>query len=134
MDLKLVRFLFTPKSTTGQLTVAGVNECYILEDKYRTPDEPKVFGETAIPCGRYRVIKTWSPRFQRMVYLVDGVPGFSGVRIHVGNVPGDTEGCLLTGRKIGHDRVDESILALNALEAKLDAATDPIYLTIELKQ
>ncbi len=133
MELKLIRFLFTPKSTTGQLTIAGANECYILEDTYRQPGEAKVFGETAIPCGRYRLLKTFSPRFNRMAYLIEGVPGFAGIRIHGGNIAADTEGCLLTGRKIGHDRVDESLLALKALEAKLDAATDPIFLTIELK-
>lgn len=137
MDLHLTRRILTPKSTTGQLTVDGVNECYVLEDKYRAPPEPKVFGETCIPCGRYEVTKTFSPHFGHDMYLVNNVPGFEGIRIHGGNVPADTEGCLLVGRILGHDRVDESLIALAALTAKLDSAlarAEKIFITIEVKQ
>jgi hypothetical protein len=63
-------------------------------------DEWKVQNKTAIPHGRYRVIITRSERFSRKaghdVYLPEllSVPGFDKIRIHGGNGPEDTDGCI----------------------------------------
>jgi hypothetical protein len=57
----------------------------------------KVMAETAIPTGRYRVRRTWSPKYGRLMMLVEDVPGFSGIRVHPGNDELDTAGCLLPG-------------------------------------
>jgi hypothetical protein len=119
MELELKRHWLTLVSTIGELFLNRVFECFILEDRYRPPPEPKVPGQTCIPIGRYRVLWTWSPRFQRKMLLVDGVPQFQGIRMHGGNRPEDTEGCLLTGRKLLLNEVLESQLALKALEAKV---------------
>ncbi len=103
MKLTLKREEFTEVSTIGRLFVNGIFACFILEDKVRPEDEPKVFGKTAIPYGTYGVIVTKSARFSAKaghdVYLplLLNVPGFEGARIHSGNKPEDTEGCLLTG-------------------------------------
>lgn len=129
MDLELKRKWFTPESTIGELFVNGVFECFILEDRYR-PGEPKVYGKTAIPSGRYEVKITPSPRFKRDLPLLLNVPGFEGVRIHPGNVPADTEGCLLPGKVRDTDRVLESRAAFEALFTKLKSASGPITLTI----
>jgi hypothetical protein len=131
MQLELKRKWFTPNSTIGELFVDGVFECFVLEDCYR-PNEPKVPGKTAIPTGRYEVRITPSPRFKRDLPLLLGVPGFEGVRIHPGNTPADTEGCLLPGRVRGDDRVLESRAAFDALFEKLKRATGPITLTISV--
>ena len=136
MNLLLHRRWLTEKSTIGELSIDGAFECFVLEDRYRLPSEPKVYGETAIPNGRYEVRITNSPRFSAMaghpvdLPLLIGVPGYEGVRIHPGNVPADTEGCLLPGRVRGVDRVEESRLAFDALFAKLKAASGPVFLTI----
>ena len=60
-------------------------------------DEVKIFGETSIPYGTYKVTITYSPKFQRDLPLVNNVPGFDGIRIHPGNTAVDTEGCILVG-------------------------------------
>jgi len=94
MDLRLVRSRFTDKSTIGDLYVDGVRECFILEDTVR---DEKIAGETAIPTGRYEIVTSFSNKFQKLLPLLVNVPNYEGVRIHPGNVPADTEGCLLPG-------------------------------------
>lgn len=65
-----------------------------IEDTVRKG--PKVYGRTAIPAGVYRVTWSLSPKFSqkpfyngKMLALINGVPGFSGVRIHTGNYAGN---------------------------------------------
>jgi len=97
MDLLLERNHGTTGFTIGKLSHDGALICYILEDEERLV---KIQGQTAIPCGRYRVTITHSNRFNRLMPLLLDVPGFSGIRIHNGRIittASDTEGCLLPG-------------------------------------
>ena len=43
----------------------------------------------------YRVVMTWSPRFKRVLPLVCGVAGRSGIRFHQGSRPEHSHGCIL---------------------------------------
>lgn len=60
---------------------------------------------SCIPTGTYTVIWSRSPRFKRNMYLIDKVPGRSGIRIHAGSFAGakdlgfktDFDGCLSFG-------------------------------------
>lgn len=130
------------KSSIGQLDVDGRPQCLTLEDRTRAPDAPKVFGETAIPLGRYPVTIERSPRFSELagrdVFLprLHNVPGYDGVLIHAGNKPEDTEGCILVGRTLGgDDEILESRMALAALQPLIQAALDrgeAVFLTVQL--
>ena len=131
MKLRLERYILKPKVTIGKLYVNDVFECYTLEDTVR--DGLKVYGETAIPYGVYLVALTMSPRFKRILPLVQNVPGFEGVRIHPGNKPEDTEGCILVGKSVGpnEDSILTSRVAFDALFAKLNPKDK---ITLEVKK
>ena len=112
MKIKLVRIAFKETYTIGKLYVDGVYFCDTIEDKDRGLDDSmtvreilnkKVKGETAIPTGHYNIEITYSPKYKRMMPLLIGVKGYSGIRIHSGNTSKDTEGCLLVGKntKVG---------------------------------
>ncbi len=134
MELVLNRRWRTDKTSIGELFIDGVFECFTLEDKTRAPDEPKVFGETAIPTGRYEVRITHSPKFGVDMPLLLDVPGFSGVRIHSGNKAEDTEGCILVGQHAAYDEVLDSRLAYSALFPKLQAVLDKgeqVFITVK---
>lgn len=140
MNLRVVREPSRDGATLGSLYVDDVRLMDTLEDQLREragqPVEAwKVKSKTAIPAGRYRVRLTMSARFGKTLPLIDSVPGFSGIRIHAGNVHADTEGCLL----VGLDRsefgaapaVYRSREAMNRLMLHLTAAKGEVWIVIE---
>jgi hypothetical protein len=113
--------------TPGELLWGGTHECFTCEDPIREiPGVPvpqwKINGATAIPSGRYKVTIGMSPRFDRNMPIVNGVEGFTGILIHVGNTPKDTHGCLLVGEQRTSTGVGSSTLAFNKLVPKLQQA------------
>lgn len=96
MHLRVIREPSTAAATLGILLIDGVFACWTLEDVVRPA---KIPGETAIPSGCYDVRLSLSQRFQKVLPEVLAVPGYSGIRLHAGNGAGDTEGCVLVGRK-----------------------------------
>lgn len=129
MEMVLQRRPSVDGATIGELTVNGIHQCYTCEDVVR-PDGEKVDGKTAIPAGRYKVIVTFSNRFQQRMPLVLAVPGFSGIRIHPGNTAADTLGCLLVGRTHTANTVGESRLAYEALFPEIDSTEGDIWIDI----
>lgn len=129
--LRLKRTTFTDKSTIGELYMPdGVFQCFTLEDRVR---DHKIAGETAIPAGRYQIVVDFSNRFQRLMPLLLNVPFYRGIRIHNGNTPAHTEGCLLVGRKAGEDRINESIPAFDDLFPKIRKMVEAGKLFIEIE-
>ena len=98
--MKLKRVAFKDNYTIGKLYLDGKFKGDTLEDKVRVlgaKGEGKIFGQTAIPAGKYKVIITYSARFKRDLPLLLNVPFFEGIRIHPGNTAEDTHGCLMVG-------------------------------------
>ena len=95
MKLTLKRIFKGENYTIGKLHIDGEYFCDTLEDAIR---DIKVYDETAIPAGSYKVTITLSPRFRRWLPLLHDVPNFEGVRIHRGNTAEDTHGCILVGQ------------------------------------
>lgn len=121
MKLTLKRLQLDHDVTIGALYVNDVLQCYTCEDVERLTG-PKVFGQTAIPRGSYDITINYSPHFDRDLPLLLGVPNYSGIRIHTGNTPADTEGCILPGLDRLPKRVGRSMLAFNPLFAQIQNA------------
>ena len=97
MVINLVRYAFLGDRTLGMIFIDGIFQCYTLEDTVR---DKKIYGETAIPKGQYKVIITYSPTFKKKMPLLLDVVGFEGIRVHKGNYPKDTYGCLLVAERL----------------------------------
>lgn len=82
--------------TLGILTAtnAGANfSCQTLELPWLN-NAPNI---SCIPVGVYAVKRTFSPKFLKYTYEVQGVPKRSGIRIHSANYYTDIQGCVALG-------------------------------------
>ena len=127
MKLVLERKTLTNESTIGNLSIDGKFFCYTLEDVVR---DEKVYGQTAIPKGTYKVILNMSNRFKKVMPLVLDVPNFKGIRIHTGNSAKDSEGCILVGMSKGNNVIKKSREAYSKLMGLLENCKEEIWLTI----
>ena len=124
------------------LYVDGKYFCDTIEDTDRGLDDlmdvneilaRKIKGETAIPTGIYEVTITYSPKYKKMMPLVNNVKGYSGIRIHSGNTAKDTEGCLIVGKNKEVGKVLESRATYNALYKRLVSTKSKIIIDIQRK-
>lgn len=153
MELTLERKWRMNDYSIGRLYIDGEYVCNTLEDTDRNLNSTmgdveiynkKVPGKTAIPYGRYRItLDVISPKYSKKAQykkiggklprLLD-VPGFSGILIHIGNFPEDTEGCILVGENTVKGAVMNSAryfwLIYDQLAA-VDKRWEKIYLTIK---
>ncbi len=127
MEILIVRRKKTDLSAIGDMYIDGVKKWVTLEDADRGLTDQmtlaqiqavKKKGITAIPTGRYKVTKYNSPT-RGWCLLVNDVPGFSMIEIHVGNYPKDTDGCTLVGLSVSSqpDMINSSKDAIRALYA-----------------
>jgi hypothetical protein len=132
LELTVTRKIFTNQSTTGEMDIDGTFHCYTLEDVVRE-NGIKIYGETAIPYGRYEVRLSFSNHFQKEMPEIMNVRNFEGVRIHGGNDAADTLGCILVGKKKGPDRIWECKGVFDSLVEKIKRATPSkrCFLTIK---
>ena len=64
--------------------------------EYLTPICPTLENaDYLIPALIYRVSVTRSPKFKRLLPVLNQVPGRSGIRIHRGTKPEHSKGCIL---------------------------------------
>lgn len=142
MRLTLMRIANKSTYTIGKLYIDGCYYCDVLEDTDRGLDDDmkeseilkkKIKGQTAIPTGTYPVKITYSPKYKKLMPLIDNVKGYSGIRIHSGNTHKDTEGCLLVGKNKEVGKVLESRKTFNALYKILTETKEHIIIDIQRK-
>lgn len=119
MKITVVRQILGKDATIGEMFIDGEHICFTCEDAVRPI---KIAGITAIPAGIYKVIMTFSNHFQKVLPLLLNVPNYEGVRIHSGNTPADTEGCLIVGLTHIDNAVQQSRDAMAELMPKLNNA------------
>lgn len=124
--------------TIGRLYVNGEFLCNTIEDVDRKLNQNmsateiqkiKVMAETAIPTGTYAMRVSLSPKFKRELVEIVNVPAFSGIRIHRGNTPQDSAGCVIVGENTSKGRLTNSTkyeLQITEMVKKADYA----YITI----
>jgi len=131
MKARLERAYPKDTYTIGRFYIDGQRFSEAIEDRDRglTQDMPeaqikslKVYGETAIPKGKYIVKMTYSPKYKRQMPEVLDVKGFSGIRIHSGNTAKDSLGCILLGRNTKVGMVTDSRKTCQEFERRLIAA------------
>ena len=131
MEIKLIRIAKMPAYTIGRVYVDGEYFCDSLEDKDRGLTQKmtlqqikalKVYGETAIPTGTYRITYTYSPKFKRNLPLVNDVKGFDGIRVHPLNTAAESEGCIGLGEKKVNGKIINSRVWCERLNEKILAA------------
>lgn len=141
MKLRLERLWPKKDYTVGRLYVDDRLFCNTLEDRIVDKnkngvfdgDEKKVYGESAIPYGTYKIIYNWSPKFGRNLPRLLNVPHFEGILIHPGNTAADSAGCILVGKNTEVGRLTNSRYISNELNKLIDEAQrkgEPI--TIEI--
>ena len=134
MEIKLTRIARRKNYTIGRMEIDNEYICDTLEPTWRdlAHGGRKQKGKTAIPEGRYALVLTKSPKFKKWLPLLLGVPGFDGVRIHSGNTPKDTQGCILVGQNRKKGMVLNSRIAMEEIMKILDSrkAGEPVFITI----
>lgn len=141
MKLRLERLWPKKDYTVGRLYVDDRLFCNTLEDRIVDKnkngvfdgDEKKVYSESAIPYGTYKIIYNWSPKFGRNLPRLLNVPHFEGILIHPGNTAADSAGCILVGKNTEVGRLTNSRYISDELNKLIDEAQrkgEPI--TIEI--
>lgn len=123
MELTLIRKYKKKDYCIGDLYIGDKFFCNTLEDPDRDLNqngkfdngEFKVYGNTCIPYGKYKIILNYSNKFKRVLPLLLDVPNFEGIRIHRGNTPKDTLGCIL----VGENKVKGQVINSTKYEEKL---------------
>jgi hypothetical protein len=138
MEIQVRRFAFKESYTIGRMSIDNEFFCNTLEDVVRDLKDydhdgkwdNKIYGETAIPCGRYQVVVTYSPKFGKRLPELLSVPGFMNIRIHAGADAKHTEGCILVGENKQKGRLINGGYYQNKLVEMIDDQ-DRVFITIK---
>jgi len=118
MKYEVLRISSGKDSTSGMLFEISQNKrtflAYTLEDEQR---DIKVWGETRIPAGTYKLklreeggfhnkyLNKYGNTFHKGMIHVQNVPGFEYILWHTGNTDEHTAGCLILGNSQTNNRI-----------------------------
>ena len=113
MYIRLIRNEAKGNAITGRLIINGRWFCNTLE---------RVGYQ--IPALCYHVAVTMSPKFRRLLPIVQNVPGRSGIRFHAGKVPKHSTGCVLLPDRETENNFTNLLLDIQAHEEIILEVTD----------
>ena len=113
MYIKLIRNEPQGSAITGRLVINGRWFCNTLE---------RVGYQ--IPALCYHLAVTMSPKFRRLLPIVQNVPQRSGIRFHVGKVPKHSTGCVLLPNRETENHFTNLLLDIQAHEEIILEVTD----------
>lgn len=131
MKINVTRDILTDESTTGKLYVNDEFWCYTLEDKTR---DRKVYGETCIPIGAYKIEMWFWPKYQKFYPHLLDVPNFTYILIHKGTNKRDTMGCILVGMEREKDLISACQQAYDPLKALIERALKVEEVFVEVSE
>ena len=88
----MITVTLTRKSKIGK-AVNGTITFPIGERSFTYPTIEN--ADFIIPAGTYPLNRTWSPKFKKLLPLIEEVPEREGIRIHTGTKPEHSTGCVL---------------------------------------
>lgn len=139
IQVRLVRLESSDRGTIGALLVEDQFVCMTLE----RPWCDNKINISCVPKDTYIVSAYNSSKFGS-TYIIEDVPGRSGILFHKGNEISDTSGCVLLGQeirpngdtvrlvgsKLGFDRFVNTMLRRSMLRRSINKAS-PFKLRIE---
>jgi len=130
MKYEVLRISSGKDATSGLLFEVSQNKrtflAYTLEDEQR---DVKVWGETRIPAGTYklklreeggfhnRYLNKYGNTFHKGMIHVQDVPGFEYILWHTGNTDEHTAGCLILGNTQTNNRIAKDGFVGNSVDA-----------------
>ena len=98
MYYKLIRNTPEGKAVTGKLY--RVSHYYnkrtgLMVERLHYICDTLENADYLIPALIYRITVTQSPKFKRLLPLINQVPGRTGIRVHRGSQPEHSKGCIL---------------------------------------
>ena len=136
MKLLLKRIYNCPSYCIGRLYINQVYVSDTIEDCDRGLKDTwpldkivntKVYGETAIPKGTYKIAlsispkfknRTWAKKYGGLVPEVLNVKGYSGIRVHPANFATELLGCIAPGINSKKGQVTQSQITYDRLMSK----------------
>ena len=95
LTLILTRTRQTGKAVLGKLVIP-FSQIPLSEGEPDSTVNTIENADVIIPAGTYPLARTWSPKFKKLLPIVEDVPDREGIRIHRGTIPEHSTGCILT--------------------------------------
>ena len=95
LTLTLTRTRQTGKAVLGKLVIP-FSQIPLSEGEPDSTVDTIENADFIIPAGTYPLARTWSPKFKKLLPIVEDVPDREGIRIHRGTIPEHSTGCILT--------------------------------------
>ncbi|MEW7289043.1 DUF5675 family protein [Aquimarina sp. 2304DJ70-9] len=109
------RQTYTENEVLGKLYIFDesgipVFECFSLELAWR--DNQK--NISCVPAGTYQIVKEFSPRFEKDLWELKGVPNRNETKIHVANFHTQLNGCIAIGSNLSDINNDNELDVTNS--------------------